>query len=121
MKDRVTMLPQALRSALQAHLAVVEGLHERDLIEGFGEVYLPFALARKYPSAPREWGWQYVFPAARLSTDPRSGVRRRHHFDEKRALPSASPRVSQPACRTPIPLATLRSPSRPFAQFFDSR
>jgi integron integrase len=84
MKDRVTMLPQALRPALQAHLAVVEGLHERDLIEGFGEVYLPFALARKYPSAPREWGWQYVFPAARLSTDPRSGVRRRHHFDEKR-------------------------------------
>lgn len=54
-------------------------LHEKDLREGSGDVYLPYALARKYPSAAREWAWQYVFPSAKLSVDPLSGVTRRHH------------------------------------------
>jgi len=80
-KDRVTMLPEKLVKPLEAQLAVARALHERDLGEGFGAVYLPHALARKYPSAAKEWMWQYVFPAERLSRDPRSGLTRRHHFD----------------------------------------
>lgn len=82
MKDRVTMLPQAVVPTLRAHLAQVRRLHEQDLAAGFGAVYVPFALDRKYPSAPREWGWQYVFPADKYSTDPRSGAVRRHHAHE---------------------------------------
>jgi integron integrase len=82
-KDRVTMLPEALIAPLQVQTERVKALHTQDLNDGFGEVYLPYALARKYPNAPREWGWQYVFPSARLSVDPRSGVTRRHHVDEK--------------------------------------
>ena len=82
-KDRVTMLPETLAAPLQRHLTRVQGLHQEDLAAGLGEVYLPDALARKYPNAPREWGWQYVFPARSISTDPRTGTRRRHHVDEK--------------------------------------
>ena len=82
-KDRVTMLPESAIEALRRHLTKVKALHEEDLASGFGEVYLPFALDKKYPNAAREWGWQYVFPSAKLSVDPRSGVTRRHHVDEK--------------------------------------
>lgn len=82
-KDRVTMLPTSLAEPLRLHLDKVKALHARDLDDGHGEVYLPNALARKYPKAGREWGWQYVFPSRVLSTDPRSGVVRRHHADEK--------------------------------------
>ena len=78
-KDRRTILPRPLSEPLRQQLARVKPVHEEDLREGFGEVYLPYALARKYPSAAREWAWQYVFPSARLSVDPRSGVTRRHH------------------------------------------
>lgn len=82
-KDRVTMLPEAVVNGLKLHLAKVKALHDEDLARGFGEVYLPFALDKKYPNAGREWGWQYVFPSKNLSVDPRSGVTRRHHLDEK--------------------------------------
>ncbi len=82
-KDRVTVLPQSVINPLKAHLSQVRALHEQDLECGFGEVYLPHALSRKYPRAGREWGWQYVFPADRLSLDPRSGAKRRHHVDGK--------------------------------------
>jgi len=85
MKDRVTMLPDQLREPLQAHLARVKQLHQSDLEKGYGAVYLPFALERKYPNAHKEWGWQYVFPSDRLSPDPRSPgitLRGRHHVDE---------------------------------------
>jgi integron integrase len=82
-KDRRTMLPERLIEPLRAHLERVRGLHERDLAEGFGEVYLPFALARKYPKAGRSWPWQYVFPSRNRSADPLDGVIRRHHLDEK--------------------------------------
>lgn len=82
-KDRVTMLPQGVVDALQKHLLRVKELHGEDKDKGLGEVWLPHALAVKKPSAPREWGWQYVFPARKLSIDPRSGVKRRHHVDEK--------------------------------------
>jgi integron integrase len=82
-KDRVTLLPEKLKPGLQGHLQRVKVLHESDLKEGRGEVYLPFALARKYPNAGKEWGWQYVFPAQKVSTDPRTGLVRRHHAGEQ--------------------------------------
>ena len=81
-KDRITMLPDQLVEPLQIHLAAVRQLHLADLDKGWGAVYLPDALAHKYPNAAKEWPWQYVFPADRLSVDPRSGVTRRHHLDE---------------------------------------
>lgn len=84
MKDRVTVLPRRLEVPLKKHLAVVRAKHEAELQAGRGDVYLPDALERKYRKAPWEWAWQYVFPAASLSRDPRSGKMRRHHFDEKR-------------------------------------
>jgi len=80
--DRVTMLPQSLVVPLQQHLQRVKMIHQRDLDNGYGAVYLPYALERKYPNANREWCWQYVFPAHRLSKDPRSGLIRRHHLGE---------------------------------------
>ncbi len=83
-KDRVTVLPGSLSDRLRAHLAVVKAQHDADIALGRGEVWLPNALAVKYPNAPKEWAWQYVFPAAGFSTDPRSGAVRRHHVDEKR-------------------------------------
>ncbi|WP_372018036.1 integron integrase [Pseudoxanthomonas sp. 10H] len=82
-KDRMTVLPAALREALARQLAEVRVLHARDLAAGFGRVHLPHALARKYPNAAVELAWRYVFPATRLSVDPRDGVQRRHHIDEK--------------------------------------
>jgi integron integrase len=78
-KDRMTMLPERLVAALQAHLQKVKALHDRDLAEGLGEVLLPDAFDRKSPRAARAWGWQWVFPSALRSIDPRSGVERRHH------------------------------------------
>jgi integron integrase len=81
-KDRVTMLPLNLAESLQRHLVRIRAQHEQDLEDGFGHVYLPFALSRKYPNAAKHWGWQYVFPSSRLSTDPRTGKRRRHHMAE---------------------------------------
>ena len=81
-QDRVTMLPDALVAPLNQHLFQVRQLHNQDLEQGYGAVYLPYALNRKYPNAAREWGWQYVFPSDRLSVDPRTGLKRRHHVDE---------------------------------------
>ena len=81
-RDRVTMLPEAVAGALKLHLAKIKAQHDEDLAHGFGSVELPGALARKYPKAEYEWGWQYAFPAAQFSRDPRSGVVRRHHLYE---------------------------------------
>jgi len=81
-KDRVTMLPNIITDELQRHLLKVKKIHERDLTEGFGAVYLPYALERKYKNANRDWDWQYVFPATHRSTDPRSSIERRHHISE---------------------------------------
>jgi integron integrase len=78
-KDRRTILPRPLAVPLSEQLARVRLLHEQDLREGFGAVYLPYALERKYPNAAKEWAWQYVFPSAKLSVDPRSGITRRRH------------------------------------------
>lgn len=81
-KDRVTVLPDGVVTSLQFHLAAVNEQHQRALRRGFAGVELPMALARKYPRAMKSWGWQYVFPAARASRDPRSGEVRRHHVQE---------------------------------------
>ena len=81
-KDRITVLPQTAVTPLQEQLRRARQWHARDLEQGLGAVYLPYALERKYPNANRDWLWQYVFPADRLSTDPRSGVQRRHHLHE---------------------------------------
>ncbi len=83
MRERVTMLPERLCRPLQAHLARVKELHQQDLARGGGAVYLPSALHRKYPNAAREWRWQYLFPAEKISVDSRSGEKRRHHFAER--------------------------------------
>jgi len=105
-KDRRTMLPAIIVDALQGQLAEARRVHERDLAAGFGAVWLPNALARKYPNAAREWAWQYVFPASSRSIDPRSSVERRHHLDEtvlQRAVKQAvrRARIDKPAtCHT---------------------
>src|SRR6266498_1945567 len=82
MHDRLTMLPERLTTSLQTQLQIARRWHESDLDRGYGAVYLPFALERKYPNASREWGWQYVFPANRLTINPRASILRRHHLDE---------------------------------------
>ena len=81
-KDRFTLLPESLEEPLRRQLAKAREVHQADLRIGFGKVELPYALARKYPRAESEWAWQYVFPSGKLSRDPRSGARRRHHLDE---------------------------------------
>jgi integron integrase len=83
LRERVTVLPERLRQPLQLHLERVRELHQQDIANGDGRVYLPFALERKYRGANRSWPWQYVFPADKLSTDPRSTENRRHHVSEK--------------------------------------
>lgn len=82
-KDRITVLPRGIVRPLRAHLEDVAALHRQDVADGFGDVWLPYALARKYPSAPREWGWQYVFPTDRRTRDPRTGAIRRHHIQDQ--------------------------------------
>lgn len=107
-KDRMTMLPVQLADPLRRHLTKVKMQHEDDLAEGFGDVYLPFALARKYPRASREWPWQYVFPSQKRSADPRNiaAPERRHHVSElvlQRAVKEAvrAAQLTKPAsCHT---------------------
>lgn len=82
-KDRVTMLPVSLVEPLKSHLLKVQALHKDDLSTGHGEVFMSMALDRKYPSAGKDWSWQYCFPSIKLSVDPRSKMVRRHHADEK--------------------------------------
>jgi integron integrase len=79
-KDRITVMPKTIKKSLREHLKSVKKIHEADIQKGFGEVYLPEALDRKYPNAAKDWNWQYVFPSASLSVDPRSGKVRRHHI-----------------------------------------
>ncbi len=79
-RDRTTLLPTTLVIQLQSQIEWVSRLHRRDTEDGYGEVYMPYALARKYPAAARELAWQFLFPSATIGTDPRSGVQRRHHL-----------------------------------------
>jgi len=98
-KDRVTMLPKSVLPSLREHLIGVKQQHQHDLRKGVGSVYMPTALARKYPGANRTWIWQYVFPARRLSKDPRSTAVRRHHIHEN----SVQKAVKKAAQTTGIP------------------
>lgn len=81
-KDRVIILPNSLIKPLRVQLVTAKQLHEQGLVDGYGTVYLPYALERKHPHANKEWIWQYVFPATQRSQDPRSDVIRRHHLHE---------------------------------------
>ncbi|WP_298218059.1 integron integrase [Halothiobacillus sp.] len=103
-KDRVTMLPESLVPALQSHLNQRRAIFEDDLRAGKAGVYLPNALAVKYPGAPIEWGWQYVFVSGSYSMDPRSGAERRHHLDEK---------LLQRAMKKAVRAADLAKPATP--------
>lgn len=107
-KDRVTMLPTALAGALQQQMERARILHLRDLEAGHGEVYLPYALDRKYPNAGREWMWQYVFPAEKLSVDPRSGVVRRHHVQDQAVQRALKQAVRDSGINKPATPHTLR-------------
>src|SRR5947207_1846093 len=107
-KDRVTMLPVNLASALERHLAKVKMQHEEDVAEGFGEVYLPDALERKYRAAARSWVWQFVFPSSRVALDPRSGVLRRHHVDENVLQVAVKRAVRESGINKPASCHTLR-------------
>jgi integron integrase len=80
--DRITMFPDSLLEPLRLHLNQVKAVHEKDRFDGYGSVYLPYALEKKYSNASREWAWQYAFPASDLSTDPITGVKQRHHLHE---------------------------------------
>ena len=82
-KDRITVLPESIQPKLKEHLNCVQAQFRRDLVDGYVDVYLPYALARKYPKAGQEWRWQYVFPAEYPSKDPRSGKMRRHHIYDR--------------------------------------
>ena len=107
-KDRVVTLAGSLTDTLKRHLSSVRNIHAKDLADGYGEVWLPHALARKYPNAAREWGWQYVFPASRRSTDPRSGIIRRHHLDESSLQRAVKIAVRKAGIRKPASCHTLR-------------
>jgi len=107
-KDRRTVLPRSLAEPLKREVERARLLHQEDLLLGYGSAWLPFALARKYPNAAREWGWQYAFPAAQRSFDPRDGSERRHHVDDavlSRALKRARLRAG---IEKPVSAHTLR-------------
>jgi integron integrase len=80
--DRVTMLPDSILAPLREHLQQIRVIHQKDLAAGFGSVYMPFGLDKKFPNAHKQWIWQYVFPTSILSTDPQTGKLRRHHIHE---------------------------------------
>ena len=107
-KDRVVTLPDELLEPLQRHLAARRNLFDRDMADGRAGVWLPHALARKYPAAARGWGWQYVFPADQFSIDPRDGEPRRHHLDEQRVQRAVRGAVMQGAINKPASCHTLR-------------
>ncbi|MDK9701731.1 MAG: integron integrase [Sulfuritalea sp.] len=107
-KDRVTMLPESLSKPLEEHLSKVRALHERDVADGGGEVFLPYALSRKYPRAGREWRWQFVFPSGALSTDPRDGCIRRHHLQDQAVQRAMKQAVRDAGVVKPATPHTLR-------------
>lgn len=108
MHDRVTMLPDALTAPLQLHLQLVRRIFDEDVEHGYGTVYLPFALERKYQNASREWGWQYLFPSDRLSADPRGGQIRRHHRDERGLQAAVKAAVRAASIAKPASCHTFR-------------
>jgi integron integrase len=107
-KDRTTMLPESVTASLRSHLERVKVIHEKDLSLGYGEVFLPDALERKYPNAARDWHWQYIFPSSKLSVDPRSGKIRRHHINEKTVQNAVKEAVKKSGIAKHASVHTLR-------------
>jgi integron integrase len=107
-KDRRVPLPCRLLGPLQRRIAGTKRVHDEDLAAGFGNVYLPYALARKFVNAGREWGWQYVFPAGRVVQDRRSGLWRRHHVDESVVQRAVKAAVRKAGIVKPATCHTLR-------------
>ncbi|WP_137719090.1 integron integrase [Methylobacillus flagellatus] len=107
-KDRITMLPASLVSPLRQQMLKAERLHQRDLQAGYGETFMPMALDRKYPGAGKSRAWQYVFPSDSRSVDPRSGVIRRHHLDDKTVQRAMKKAVYQAGIHKPATPHTLR-------------
>lgn len=107
-KDRVTLLPSTLEKPLQDHLRAVYRQHQRDLANGGGSVWMPEALGEKYRGASSEWAWQYVFPAERRSTDPRSGEVRRHHLPERQMQRAVRQAAWSAGIPKPVSCHTLR-------------
>ena len=106
--DRTTVLPDSIKNDLKLHLKKVQLLHKDDLDGGYGEVYLPHALARKYPNAAKAWYWQYVFPSYKLSADPRTAVIRRHHIHQKTIQSSLKAAVRKTGIAKHVSVHTLR-------------
>jgi integron integrase len=107
-KDRTTILPELVKKTLKLHLEEVKSIHENDLKSGYGKVYLPNALERKYPNASKEWHWQYVFPSVKLSADPRNGKIRRHHIHEKTIQSALKSAVKKAGIPKHVSVHTLR-------------
>ncbi|MFT4520271.1 MAG: integron integrase [Halioglobus sp.] len=107
-KDRTTLLPASTKERLETQIDKVLALHKQDLDDGFGEVYMPHALDRKYPNAPRSPGWQYLFPSARISTDPRSNIRRRHHIHHTALRRHLKTAVAKTKIHKPVKTHTFR-------------
>lgn len=107
-KDRTTVLPEAVKDRLREHFKEVKALHEKDLKDGYGEVYLPFALERKYPNANKDFGWQYAFPSSKLSIDPACGKIRRFHMSEKNVQNAMAEAVKKAGIAKHATVHTLR-------------
>ncbi len=107
-KDRITMLPDICREALEGQIAEAKCIHAEDLKRNYGEVWLPSALSKKYPGAARDWRWQYVFPASRVSVDPESGKVRRHHFDDSAVQRAVRETTKRAELSKPVTPHTLR-------------
>ncbi|MFQ6404634.1 integron integrase [Methylophilus sp. 'Pure River'] len=107
-KNRITLLPASLVNSLKAHLQSVAALHTADLAKGFGEVWMPAGLAKKYPDAGKDWAWQYVFPSSRLSVEQQSGAVHRHHADEKPIQRAVKKAATQAGIKKEVSPNTLR-------------
>jgi integron integrase len=107
-KDRVTVLPDKIKPSLQLRIEKTRIQHQEDLHNGFGTVYLPYALAKKYPNANKEFAWQYIFFSPRISTDPRSGIKQRHHIDESNLQRSVKLASGKAGIRKSVSCHTLR-------------
>ncbi|MFC1748514.1 integron integrase [Pseudomonadota bacterium] len=107
-KDRVVPLPSSLVDELKTHLLEVQQIHQEDIDLGFGEAFLPNALARKYPNAAREWRWQYAFPSTRISVDPRNGKARRHHIHENGLQKAIKPAANSAGINKKVSCHSLR-------------
>ncbi|MBW1901965.1 MAG: integron integrase [Deltaproteobacteria bacterium] len=106
--DRITVFPDKVKAPLEAILRHTKQIHANDLSEGYGRVYLPYALEKKYKNANRQWGWQYVFPASRISKDPRSGTMMRHHVHVSNIQKATSKAVKLAKIHKPASCHTFR-------------